>query len=112
MQGGKWPSGFKLLDDWTKAKSSPHLFFCSYSTWRNNLIETFPLTKDELKKRPNDRDVCTHQNKQARKNEKVRYDVPKWKGRVAMSIFDEGHIVRNTDTQSLWLARKMESPIS
>ncbi|RMY58012.1 hypothetical protein D0864_13422 [Hortaea werneckii] len=95
---GNLSSAFEFLDDWRKARSSSRLFICSYSTWQSNLIETFPLKRGELKKRPHDEDVCTHQNKQARKNEKVRYDVPKWKGRFAMSIFDEGHIMRNTDT--------------
>ncbi|KAI7363975.1 hypothetical protein KC354_g6066 [Hortaea werneckii] len=110
---GNWSEGFEFLNDTTKAKNSSHLFICSYSTWRNNLIEKFPLTQDELDKgHPFDEDVCVHRDKKKRKNERVRYDVPHWKGRFAMSIFDEGHIVRNTDTQSHWLARRMESPIN
>ncbi|KAI7472838.1 hypothetical protein KC351_g11443 [Hortaea werneckii] len=71
FKDGNWQSGFQFLNDSTNPKNSSHLFICSYSTWRNNLIKTFPPTKDELKERPYDENVCTPQNKQARQHEKA-----------------------------------------
>ena len=102
------PDELKYVFDKTYSNASRSLIISSYKTWRHRTCTSDPAPPEKQNIDPRLDGCCKKKNDQ----QYVEYWVKKWKGKFAMTMLDEGHITRNSDTMLHWMVRRMQAPIN
>jgi hypothetical protein len=104
-----WSSDLDYVFDTTNPKASRTIILGPYTTMRARLINIEEISRKQRKahgKAPWPAHWCY--NKKKRGFRVFNID-PFWKGKISLTMSDEGHLTRNDKTQLHWMLRRLDA---
>lgn len=106
-----WPARLDWVWNTSNEDASRTVIISTYSTMRTRIVKAQKIPTKEVRargKRGKPEDWCYNQKK---RRWEIYHITDFWKDRVAMTLCDEAHVLRNDKKQLHWMLRRLNAPI-